>query len=852
MLNRILSALTWPVRKIAGLERQGRVVWSLALVDAGGLAMWLFALNGYFFHRPLDQDDYSTIICVPPLCYAAFLQYGLQPGQPWWRWIAGTICGEGLAAAILHLAFVKLGMNLSGAQVLKLFAYHLPLLLLTRLVYLICRRTLPRAPLECVRLALVLGAGFFFLGGRFATSAGVGSGDSYWYCIMVADFVKQWRAGVFPAFVGQSLYAFNGAVSPLRLAPGLQHIAGFIDLITGRSLPFFTLLNMTLFLSALGGIFSAYFCAVAILPRQRWTALALSILFLACPGVLSIGYQGDLFMSMTALPFVPLVCYGTWRTMQGSERVSVAWTVLPLAAAWLCHPPIALWLTFVAALGHLAVGIRRWRDPLLYRWWAQGVALFVLTAGYLFVSVATLHLPKTGSDVDVILESVRAAFPGMLLPVSETAGTLGDYQLGWALWGMLLLAAAYWAFRPRREEGVLLLGAGFILLLLMPIPGLNRALWHALPVTVRDITFHWPMQRLYAVLAGAVLVAAAGTWARLAPDRVLWRVTGALFLSACLGWSFREGITFVFHDYFLRGPAPTPLPEPMLKENNIVLTRYSFNPFPFVPPYYTHGYVDPYLENRVLTPDMGGVLEANAVAVRPPDTATRIPMTAGRDSLQVAYMTPHLSLAPNVRYAVRFAPSSPPGKGSLLVTGKVVVRMYYMPDSAAGMNRLVPGDTFGLTKGSRDFFPIWTTEPGPETITFEYHFDAPPEAPFPTAFARVYLQTYNVENLPVRVLSWIPYRAKTAAPASGAWLETPRMFVAGYAATVNGRAAKVSRSPSGLVAIRLESGANDVVLRYPGPWPLRAAYWTALFTWVAVVVLLVRHAVRRWPTAASA
>ena len=79
-----------------------------------------------------------------------------------------------------------------------------------------------------------------------------------------------------------------------------------------------------------------------------------------------------------------------------------------------------------------------------------------------------------------------------------------------------------------------------------------------------------------------------------------------------------------------------------------------------------------------------------------------------------------------------------------------------------------------------------------------------------------------------------------------------RFAVGNYAATVNGRAAKVSRSPSGLVAVRLESGANDVVLRYPGPWPLRAAYWTALFTWVAVVVLLVRHAVRRWPTAASA
>ena len=55
---------------------------------------------------------------------------------------------------------------------------------------------------------------------------------------MLADFVPQLRAGIFPVVVGQTELAFNGAVDPLRVAPSLfyHRLAGFLDLVTGRQL----------------------------------------------------------------------------------------------------------------------------------------------------------------------------------------------------------------------------------------------------------------------------------------------------------------------------------------------------------------------------------------------------------------------------------------------------------------------------------------------------------------------------------------------------------------------------------------------------------------------------------------
>ncbi len=71
--------------------------------------------------------------------------------------------------------------------------------------------------------------------------------------------------GVGPVFVGQTYYAAVGTVMPLRVAPYLQHLTVALDLLTGRSLSPYLLLNLAIVASSVAGCLSAYFCLKAIM-----------------------------------------------------------------------------------------------------------------------------------------------------------------------------------------------------------------------------------------------------------------------------------------------------------------------------------------------------------------------------------------------------------------------------------------------------------------------------------------------------------------------------------------------------------------------------------------------------------
>lgn len=685
------------------------------------------------------------------------------------------------------------------------------------------------ALLETLRIALAAAAGAA-LAGVFATTSWVGSGDAYWYDNMLADFVSQWRAGVFPVFVGQSEFAFNGAVSPVRFAPYFQHLAGLLDLLTGRTLGFYALQNLTLVLSFAGGGVSAYLCCAAILRHRRWTALALAVLYVASPGALALLYTGNLFMSVMTLPYLPLAAYGLWRWW--TRTGEAAWLALPLAAVWWCHPPIALWLTAIIGIFAALRVALSWRDRRL--WLAAGAAagLFILAAGAVFVSVLTLPGPSTPQiDRLSFLGSIEHSVPASFLPVSRTADKISDYQLGWSLWIVAGAAGFQCSFRPRRGSSALLGAVLLLVLFLLPVPGVNRWLWaHCVPQAACDITFGWVVQRLYVILAALVVVAAAAAAAAWPPRSRIAQIAGGLFFVAALSWSGLEAAKFE------RRGAAMVLPDAEAAKthgaSNAYLTRYAFNIFRPVPSYFSHGYVDPWLENRVLAADGRTVLASNSASVHPSGSNPSFLLTAAYDPAGgQAALTPQFAISPGLRYAARLELHLPAAPGILLAEGERTRREYFLPDSSFGMFHEQPTHAFGFLPGSGDFFSIWN--PGGDTIHLTYQFTDSAPAAIPADFGRLYLRPYRVEDLPIRIVSWIPYRARTHLSAAGGWLETPRVYVPGYAATVNGRPARLLRSPDGLVAVALEPGENDVMLSYPGPWVLRVSYYVSLFTWLA-------------------
>ena len=694
--------------------------------------------------------------------------------------------------------------------------------------------------MERIRLLIVAVAGLA-LAGVFVTGGAVGSGDAYWYRNMLADFVTQWRAGGFPVFIGQSEYAFNGAISPLRFAPYLQHAGGILDLATFHILGIPALQNLTLVLAVVGGGISAYLCCAAIVPLRRWEAAGIALLYVSCPAAMALLYTGNLFMSVMTLPYLPMAAYGLWRWWsRGADDTpvlaSAAWLALPLAALWWCHPPIALWTTAVVAPVAAVRLAGSWRDRRAWLTAAVAALLFALAAAFVFVSVLTLAPPPTAPvDPASFLGSIEAAFPASILPVSPGAAQISDYQLGWSLWLAALAAAAACALRPRRGLCALVGTTAIIVLFLMPVPGIDRWLWrHAVPQVASDITFAWAAQRLCIILAAFAAVGAAAALPPAPPGAISRRIAWPAVLCIALIWSGTEASKFI-----RRGKAMVLSDAAALRSegiHNAYLTRYAFNIQLPVPGYFSHGYVDPYLENRILGTDGKTVLASNLDAAQPPDSATSIPLTATYNATyHFAAISPAFPIAPGVRYAARIELRAPTPSALLVAQGGRTERQYFLPDSSFGMIHAVSTHSFGLTPTSGNFFSIWSPAPYGDVIGMTYTYSDPAPTSVPSDFGRLTLRPYSPKDLPVAVTSWVPYRAKLAVPQAGAWLETPRLFVPGYAATANGTSARVKRSPDGLVMVELKAGANDVVLRYPGPRVLRASYWVSLLTWAAML-----------------
>jgi hypothetical protein len=124
-------------------------------------------------------------------------------------------------------------------------------------------------------------------------------------------------------------------------------------------------------------------------------------------------------------------------------------------------------------------------------------------------------------------------------------------------------------------------------------------------------------------------------------------------------------------------------------------------------------------------------------------------------------------------------------------------------------------------------------------------------------FARVRQLLFDPAALPVRVTSWLPYHAEVTSPAK-AWVETPRMYLDGYSAAVDGQPARVARSPDGLVCVPVPAGTSRIALVFHAPAGLAALLWTSLLGMAAAALLgcrsllLASQPLTAWPQPTAA
>lgn len=667
-----------------------------------------------------------------------------------------------------------------------------------------------------------------------------GASDAAWYGTNMADMLAQVRHGVFPVFVGQSVYQFNGSISPLRVAPAFHYLAALVDTLTLRTLGVYAVQNLVISVLGLGALFTCYFSLLAVAPRHRWCACAFALLYVACPGVIGLVFNTDLFMSWTTVPFLPLVFYGVVRSFNRDDTASMLFIGGALGVVWWGHTPVAMWTTMFVGGAQIARIVIRRPDAAGWRRLALCAGVFMLIAAYPVVSVlvfppfsgARASSPQMAS-AGVVVYFLRQVFPAVLFPLSQNGRELSDFQLGYSLW--VVFGLCLWRIRriPVHEFRVLAAIAVAIVLLVTPLPGLTDLLWSVIPGVVRDATGNWVMSRFYVVMACTLVFAGAIACERMpvlpAPARRFW---GVLLFLLC-GWSLVEA------GKFAKGSVDAQLPretaEQMLWTENVKLTRYSYLFFPKppeYPAYFSHGVVDPGLENRLLSRSADSVVESDADAIARAagahgaaahmvmETEVDVDPTApegaplkGRDTIV---------LKPGRHYLVGvdfFVEEEE--KGVLQFKGPSLFREYLLPEYGGTAS-------FGRGGAHSKWVPLWTSSASDEPVTVHFF---PSDAHLHTGgmlpFAKLQVIEYDPAALPIRVESWIPYRARVEAPQPG-WLETTRMYQAWYRALVNGSPAEVRKSPEGLTMVAVPVGVSHVELEFAAPLLLQAAFWVSL------------------------
>lgn len=812
-------------------------VFALVLCDLAVTA-WLW--YAFWWFTALAPATPARVLC--PAIGSALIGLGLGHGLARLRALITRAALLGLAvgfACMISRAFHWI--PISSQQAIWLGSATAALTGIFRLCYRRMGVTGARGVGEVLRWITLLAAATLVMV-PFYFSGSIGSGDAHWYGLMLGDFVTQLRAGTFPVWVGQSIYAFNGAVSPVRYAPGFQYAGGILDILTAQALFHVALKNLCLCMSAVLGAFSAYTCLVPIARASRWLACALAVLWVASPGVLAPVTSGDQYMTFMTLPFVPLVLHGVWRVWAHDDLWSRFWIGAGLAGLWLCHSPIALWLTFISAGMYLPTLFggdtftrHSWRIALM-------AVVFLALGSLPFISILNLdNQIKVASSGAYAAEEVRHYFPANFKPISaEGAAGLPDYQIGYTLLGVLGLSLALvWRSRPR---GVWAFAAAALLVIpcAVPVPFLTNAFWTHVPgwfVTINNV---WPMQRLFLIWSALIVFTGALV---LGSERVTGPLLGRSLVLVALAcgavWTGREAYKLEFKvGRYRTSPTQTRISE---GPDNTQLTRYAYSSFASAPGYASHAYMEPWFENRLLDRSSKEILLANADAAAPGDLAlpqgnTELVQSGEMTAENIPpsntyYLRPTLTLAPGKRYALRLDFHEPNIGGVLQILDPSMFREYLMPDSGVGLDRAGPPKAFGSTPTSSHVVPMIIEGNGPAAPNALFITERPKHDNF--AFARYWLYTYDRGRLPIRVESWIPYRVSFDSPQE-AFLETPKMWLKDWNARVNGKPVRTERSPDGLVMLPVPAGPNHVTLSYHPPLALSLSFWAAALGWLCV------------------
>lgn len=326
---------------------------------------------------------------------------------------------------------------------------------------------------------------------------------------------------------------------------------------------------------------------------------------------------------------------------------------------------------------------------------------------------------------------------------------------------------------------------------------------------------------------GGILIAGAwGAWPARGAAR--WVAGGVLLVAA--GWAAGE-----LRHVWRRGAAVTATREVSAMQGlseRAVMDRFVYDLLR-IPAYFSHGKVDPRLETRLLD-------EAGQVIIGPDEVARRME-EAGVEEFDLRVrphavaggpwleFEPRIAVEPGEQVLLAFEFREEDYAGHLILTSRHGRREYILPRSGLGQ-------AFGTEASSSRVISLWNSRA--ETQEYKGEMVARPEHAAEVrdgVFARVRRSRFDPERAPIRMRSWMPYRAEVEAGEGVAWVETPRAFIPGYKATVDGVEAPVVRSVQHLVKVPVEPGQRLVEVRYAGTTRLWGGLVVSGLTWIGLL-----------------
>ncbi|MEN9678110.1 MAG: hypothetical protein RIS76_4006 [Verrucomicrobiota bacterium] len=454
-----------------------------------------------------------------------------------------------------------------------------------------------------------------------------------------------------------------------------------------------------------------------------------------------------------------------------------------------------------------------------------------------FRQVAWVTLALAGLGAAVILRpgpmgnesglreyTLRWMFPGAFLPLSTQAISLSDIQPGYSALVLFLMAGIALLIRPRSEVAAMFAGAGFLLCLLAPIPGLNPLLFTVMPSPLYNFSLG-PFVRFTPLMYTLMIFGGALALGAFVPPGARWWRRGlvAALLLVAIVWNaieLREPLSRI--EATRSSPAGT---EAFYRpENGTTLLIY--NELPSV----VHS--DPTISDVLLKSHL---LSREGAAVIPEPflagiggTGEMINATPDRMNPGQFLLEPRIQIEPGYHLLLRLQ-GVPPSLGGHLDIG------------AGGGNRRIM--EVPLAGGDLEL-TLWNS--GQERMDLGWRLRPDPSQTVPASvflFARGEFRLYRGSDLRVQTRSLIPYRTEVRLDQP-ARLETPRVAVPGYTAIVNGRPVLPAATPNGLVTVPVEPGDNIIEIQYHGTGMMRIAWLISAICWAGLIAHLLLGPIR--------